>query len=80
MQSIAPRREGRATGSLGRCSIGCGGSSSARSLVLGHSAPLRRRPTPIEWKDAAAATGADLLDLAARAVRPNRSEPASASR
>ncbi len=34
---------------------------------------LRRRPTPVEWRDAAAATGADLLDLAARAVRPNRS-------
>jgi hypothetical protein len=41
---------------------------------------LRRRPTPVEWKDAAAATGADLLDLAARAVRPNRSGQASASR
>jgi hypothetical protein len=34
---------------------------------------LRRRPTPIEWKDAAVATGADLLDFAARAVRPDRS-------
>ncbi|MGH8950008.1 MAG: hypothetical protein ACRDX9_01165 [Acidimicrobiia bacterium] len=34
---------------------------------------LRRRPTPAEWRDAAAATGADLLDFAARAVRPNRS-------
>jgi hypothetical protein len=34
---------------------------------------LRRRPTPIEWKDAAVATGADLLDFAARAVRPNGS-------
>jgi hypothetical protein len=33
---------------------------------------LRRRPTPMEWKDAAVATGADLLDFAARAVRPNR--------
>lgn len=41
---------------------------------------LQRRPTPVEWKDAAAATGADLLDLAARVVRPNRSEQASASR
>lgn len=41
---------------------------------------LRRSPTPVEWKDAAAATGADLLDVAARAVRPNRSEQASASR
>ena len=41
---------------------------------------LRRRPTPVEWKDAAAATGADLLDLAARAVRPNRGRRAAASR
>jgi hypothetical protein len=41
---------------------------------------LRRRPTPIEWRDAAAATGADLLDLAARAVRPNRGRRAAASR
>ena len=41
---------------------------------------LRRKPSPVEWKDAAAATGADLLDLAAKAVRPNRSSQASASR
>ena len=41
---------------------------------------LRRKPTPVEWKDAAAATGADLLDLAAKAVRPNRARQASASR
>ena len=41
---------------------------------------LRRQPSPIEWKDAAAATGADLLDLAAKAVRPNRGRQASASR
>jgi hypothetical protein len=41
---------------------------------------LRRKPTPTEWKDAAAATGADLLDLAAKAVRPNRARHASASR
>jgi len=34
---------------------------------------LRRRPTPLELRDAALASGADLLDLAARAVRPNRS-------
>jgi hypothetical protein len=34
---------------------------------------LRRRPTPMEWRDAAVATGADLLDFAARTVRPNRS-------
>jgi hypothetical protein len=34
---------------------------------------LRRRPTPMEWKHAAVATGADLLDFAARTVRPNRS-------
>jgi hypothetical protein len=33
---------------------------------------LRRRPTPLELRDAALATSADLLDLAARAVRPNR--------
>jgi hypothetical protein len=33
---------------------------------------LRRRPTPNEWRDAAVASGADLLNLAARAVRPNR--------
>lgn len=41
---------------------------------------LRRQPSPVEWKDAAAATGADLLDLAAKAVRPNRGRQASASR
>ncbi|HJQ92172.1 MAG TPA: hypothetical protein VJ950_10725 [Acidimicrobiia bacterium] len=41
---------------------------------------LRRSPTPGEWKDAAAATGADLLDLAANAVRPNRSRQVSVSR
>jgi len=41
---------------------------------------LRRSPTPVEWKDAAAATGADLLDLAANAVRPNRSRQVSVSR
>jgi hypothetical protein len=41
---------------------------------------LRRKPTPVEWKDAAAATGADLLDLAAKAVRPNRARQTSASR
>ena len=41
---------------------------------------LRRKPTPVEWKDAAAVTGADLLDLAAKAVRPNRARQASASR
>ena len=41
---------------------------------------LRQRPTPVEWKDAAAATGADLLDLAANAVRPNRSSQVSVSR
>ncbi|HEU4916922.1 MAG TPA: hypothetical protein VFV13_10210 [Acidimicrobiia bacterium] len=41
---------------------------------------LRRRPTSVEWRDAAAATGADLLDLAARAVRPNRGRRAAASR
>ena len=34
---------------------------------------LRRRPTPLELRDAALASSADLLDLAARAVRPNRS-------
>ncbi len=34
---------------------------------------LRRRPTPMEWRNAAAASGSELLDLAARAVRPNRS-------
>ena len=33
---------------------------------------LRRRPTPLVLRDAALATSADLLDLAARAVRPNR--------
>jgi hypothetical protein len=33
---------------------------------------LRRRPTPLELRGAALATSADLLDLAARAVRPNR--------
>ncbi|HEY7468507.1 MAG TPA: hypothetical protein VIC07_03095 [Acidimicrobiia bacterium] len=33
---------------------------------------LRRRPTAGEWRDAAIAGGADLLDLAARAVRPSR--------
>jgi len=33
---------------------------------------LRRRPTAVELRDAALASGADLLDLAARAVRPNR--------
>jgi hypothetical protein len=33
---------------------------------------LRRRPTPIEWRDAALSGSADLLDLAARAVRPAR--------
>jgi hypothetical protein len=41
---------------------------------------LRRKPTPVEWKDAAAATGADLLDLAAKAVRPNRARQPSGSR
>ncbi len=41
---------------------------------------LRRQPTLVEWKDAAAVTGADLLDLAAKAVRPNRARQASASR
>jgi hypothetical protein len=41
---------------------------------------LRRKPTPVEWKDAAAATGADLLDLAAKAVRPNRARQTSGSR
>jgi hypothetical protein len=41
---------------------------------------LRRRPTTAEWRDAAAATGADLLDLAARAVRPNRGRRVAASR
>lgn len=34
---------------------------------------LRRSPTPIEWWNAVVAGGADLLDLAARTVRPNRS-------
>ena len=39
---------------------------------------LRRKPTPAEWKDAAAATGADLLDLAAKAVSPSRARQTSA--
>lgn len=33
---------------------------------------LRRRPTPADLRTAAAHTGADLLDLAARAVRSPR--------
>jgi len=33
---------------------------------------LRRRPTPAELRAAGARTGADVLDLAARAVRPPR--------
>ncbi|HEY4607314.1 MAG TPA: hypothetical protein VIH55_06655 [Acidimicrobiia bacterium] len=33
---------------------------------------LRRRPTPLEWRKAAMGSTADLLDLAARAIRPNR--------
>lgn len=33
---------------------------------------LRRKPTPAELRAATASTGADLLDLAARAVRPPR--------
>jgi hypothetical protein len=41
---------------------------------------LRRRPTPVEWREAALASGADLLDLAARAVRPNRDRPARHAR
>jgi hypothetical protein len=41
---------------------------------------LRRRPTPVEWRDAALASGADLLDLAARAVRPNRGRAATHAR
>ncbi|MFZ0626611.1 MAG: hypothetical protein WA726_01800 [Acidimicrobiia bacterium] len=41
---------------------------------------LRRKPTPGEWRDAAMAGGADLMDLAARAIRPNRVRQASAPR
>ena len=33
---------------------------------------LRRRPTPAELRAAGARTGADVLDLAARALRPPR--------
>lgn len=33
---------------------------------------LGRRPTPAEWRRAAAAGGGQLLDLAARVVRPQR--------
>jgi hypothetical protein len=33
---------------------------------------LRRRPRPADLRAAAAQTGADVLDLAARAIRPPR--------
>ncbi|MFO7292539.1 MAG: hypothetical protein FWJ92_07805 [Actinomycetes bacterium] len=33
---------------------------------------LRRKPSPADLKRAAAYTGADILELAARAVRPPR--------
>jgi hypothetical protein len=33
---------------------------------------LRRKPTPAELRRAAAFTGADVLELAARAVKPPR--------
>jgi hypothetical protein len=33
---------------------------------------LRRRPQPADLRKAAAHTGADLLELAARAIRPPR--------
>lgn len=33
---------------------------------------LRRTPRPVDVRAAAAHTGADILDLAARVVRPNR--------
>jgi hypothetical protein len=33
---------------------------------------LRRKPTPVDLRHAAIATGADALELAAKAVRPNR--------
>lgn len=41
---------------------------------------LRRSPTPLDLRRAAIATGVDALDLAAKAVRPNRTKEESQAR
>ncbi len=41
---------------------------------------LRRSPTPVDLRRAAVATGADALELAAKAVRPNRAKEKSQAR